>query len=285
MRPRPPIPTDGDGVAVNRERFLTAEAARARRGAGHHPRLLVALARDEGGRGPDRAAVHPRPRGRHAADPQRRAGAAHPARPAGGPAGQHPAHRLPRAGAGPAHRRRRARALPRPGHARPRLLLRRGVRRDQRDRHRAGGRPADARVRARALRRAPGDAGLRRGADPPPDLRQDRRRGRPDLLAPGRRLAAADPGQVDGRADPPAAAGRRRHPRAGAVPRVPAGLPAHRRHRVRRRQRRVDDERPGPHACSTRPTRPRCSATARTRWPAAGPAGWRSSCPPARRPG
>jgi transcriptional regulator of acetoin/glycerol metabolism len=26
MRPRPPIPTDGDGVAVNRERFLTAEA-------------------------------------------------------------------------------------------------------------------------------------------------------------------------------------------------------------------------------------------------------------------
>ena len=27
MRPRPPTPTDGDGVAVNRERFLTAESA------------------------------------------------------------------------------------------------------------------------------------------------------------------------------------------------------------------------------------------------------------------
>jgi len=26
MRLRPPTPTDGDGVAVNRERFLTAEA-------------------------------------------------------------------------------------------------------------------------------------------------------------------------------------------------------------------------------------------------------------------
>ena len=41
----------------------------------------------------------------------------------------------------------------------------------------------------------------------------------------------------------------------------------------------VDDERPGPRPCSTRPTRPRCSATARTRWPAAGPAGWRSQLP------
>ena len=72
----------------------------------------------------------------------------------------------------------------------PGLQLRRGVRRHQRHRHRPGGRPARARVRARALRRGPGGPRLRRRPDPRPDLRQDRRRRRPDLLAQGRRRAA-----------------------------------------------------------------------------------------------
>ncbi len=40
--------------------------------------------------------------------------------------------------------------------------------RHQRHRHRPGGRPARARVRPRALRRAPGGPGLRRGPDSPP---------------------------------------------------------------------------------------------------------------------
>ena len=75
----------------------------------------------------------------------------------------------------------------------PGLQLRRGVRRHQRHRHRAGGRPADARLRPRALRREPRGPRLRRRADPPPDLRQDGRRGRPHLLAQGRRPAAARP--------------------------------------------------------------------------------------------
>ena len=39
-------------------------------------------------------------------------------------------------------------------------------------------------------------------ADPAPDHRQDRRRRRPDLLAPRRRDAAADAGQDHGRSDP-----------------------------------------------------------------------------------
>ena len=114
--------------------------------------------------------------------------------------------------------------------------------------------------------------GLRRGADPPPDLRQDGRRGRPDLLAQGRRPAAAHAGQVHGRPDPPGRCWPRAAPASCGCSRstcAPAGAP--RGIVLALDNDVVDDERPRPHACSTRPTSPRCSATPPRRWPAGGP--------------
>ena len=107
----------------------------------------------------------------------------------------------------------------------PGLQLRRGVRRHQRDRHRAGGRPARDRVRPRALRRGPRGPGLRRGPDPRPDLREGRRRGQPDLLAQRRRPAADRAGQDHRRPDHPGHARGQQRTRAPAHAGVHAGLP------------------------------------------------------------
>ena len=144
--------------------------------------------------------LHARP-GVHAG-PGRRAGAAAPARAAGRPADQHRPDRRRRAGAA---RLTGDHDLERHLDS---IMLAPGFsyaeeRRHQRHRDRAGVRRPGPRVRARALRGAPGGHGLRRGADPRPGVRQDRRRHRPDLLAEGRRPADGLPGPVHRRADHP----------------------------------------------------------------------------------
>ena len=138
----------------------------------------------------------------------------------------------------------------------PRLQLRRGARRHQRHRHRAGVRRPGPRLRARALRRAPGAPRLRRGADPRPGLGQDGRRDRPDLLAQERRPAADLAGQVHRRPDHPGPAGRGQQPGPAPAAGVRAGLPPDRRHRAGPRQRRRHAERPRPPGCSTPATSP-----------------------------
>src|SRR6266516_1529121 len=112
------------------------------------------------------------------------------------------------------------------------------------DRHLAGKRPGGARVRARALRRAPGGPRLRRGADPPPDLRQGHRRGEPDLLAQRRRPTADRARPEHRRADHAGAAQRRQRAGVPAAAGVSAGLPAHWRDRFCANQRHGADERP-----------------------------------------
>ena len=149
-----------------------------------------------------------------------------------------------RAGAAPLHRRPRPGAAARLDHAGARLLLRRGRRRHQRHRDGAGIGRSRARVRARALRGAAGGHGLRRGAAPRPGVRQDRRRDRPDLLAAGRRPADAVPGPVHRRPAQPGPRRDEQRPRPAAAAGVHPGLPAHRRHRARARQRRGHAQRP-----------------------------------------
>ena len=136
----------------------------------------------------------------------------------------------------------------------PGLQLRRGARRHQRHRHRAGGGRPGPRLRARALRRAPGAVRLRRRADPRPGLGQDGRRDRPDLLAQGRRPADDLPGQGHRRPDHPGPGDGQQQPGHRPAPGVRAGLPPDRRHRDGARQRRRHAERPRPQRA--RPGRP-----------------------------
>ena len=82
---------------------------------------------------------------------------------------------------------------------------------------------ADARVRPRALRGEPGEPRVRGRADPAPDLGQDDRRDRPDLLAQGRGPAAHRAGPDR----PPSRSGRRCSTHSdvretGALPGLPA---------------------------------------------------------------
>ena len=111
-----------------------------------------------------------------AADPQRHAGAPAPARAPGRAADQRHPDRCRRGGADPADRRPRPGAPSGRGQLAPGFSYAEELGRHQRHRHRPGGRPAGPRLRPRALRRAPGGPGLRRGPHPPPHHRQDGRR-------------------------------------------------------------------------------------------------------------
>ena len=120
-------------------------------------------------------------------------------------------------------------AAPGPDQARPRLQLRRGHGGHQRHRHGAGVRRARARLRPRALRRAAGGHGLRRGPGPRSGVRQDARRDRLDLLAARCRPADALPRPGDRRPGQPG--GRRREQQPGQFgccrsTTGPAGIPA-----------------------------------------------------------
>ena len=92
---------------------------------------------------------------------------------------QHHPHRRQRSRAEPADGRSRSRTSPRWRQAGAGLQLLRRSRRHERDRHRAGSRAANARLRPRALRGEARGDGLRGGAHPPPHHRQDGRRDRP----------------------------------------------------------------------------------------------------------
>ncbi len=254
VSPRSESPPAQKAVAASRERFLTDESPEPRTvrdtilaswRRSHD--LHVAADKIEMPFEPD---AHLDTRLSRSAEPVLRS----LQRAAAGPVGERHPHRPGRAGAQPAHRRRRARAPPGPGPARPGLQLRREVRRHQRHRHRPGGRRPGSRLRPRALRREPRGPGLRRRADPPPDLRPAGRRRRPHLLAQGRRAAAADPGQDHRRADPAGAARRCGRVTARPLPGVPPDLQPQDGHRVRPEQRRGHVERP--RSCGARARRP-----------------------------
>ena len=281
-----PALADGNGLAETRERFLTAESVRP--SEVREPILASWWRSRQWNVAADRvdAALRPRSRPRHPADPQRHAGAAQPARAPGGPADQrHP------------HRRRGRRADPDDRRPRPGAAPRRG--------------PARARASAtpRSTSAPTGSAPRWRAASPlhvfghehyaedledlacagvpihAPDLRQGGRRGRPDLLAQRRRPAADRAGQDHRRPDHPGHARRQQRAGAPAAAGVPAGLPAHQRDRAGPEQRRRHDERVRPPGA--RPGRPGacCSARPPRRWPAGRRGRCPSSCPAGSRPG
>ena len=259
-----PLHTAKDQLAEARDRFSRRRAGRPERRAQAHPRVLVAVPAVERRRRPHRAGLPARPRPGIQPDPDGRSGAAAPARAARRPADQHHPDRRGRPGAdqddrGPRPRARTSTASSwRPASATPRST---SAPTASAPRWKAAG-PAHVFGHEHYAEHLE-DLGLRRGADPRPGLRQDGRRGRPDLLAQGRRPAADRAGQDA----PPTRSPRPCWPTAAAgtsaAAGVPARLPAHRRDRACARQRRRHDERPRPPGA--RPRRPGRAARPRHR--------------------
>ncbi len=209
-----------------------------------------------------------------------------PAREPGRPADQRHPHRPGRGGAHPADRRPRPRAAPRRGQAGPGLQLRRGVRRHQRHRHRAGGRQAHRTCSAMSTTpstwRTWPAPGCRSGIRSPArrigavDLTCWRKDADPLLIA----LAKTTADQITQALLADSGA-----PEYELLRGVPAGVPPHHRDRAGAQQRHRHDERLRPAGAGSRRPGRCCSGTPARRWPPTSPARSRSSCPPAYRRG